>query len=678
MSSTRLLVLSLMCLIVVPGSLFTLPRNAEAQPVRRLETGYVRDVNRYRWTAAAEFSDNVAGWDARVRDFFSSDAFVLFGNRVSFRDENQLLWLFSRPFNQRITASIHGRSAWFSQSRVLSQDMYAGVLVSPYRSAQAEPFVGLAWDQRPGAAISDGLTPLRTDVGPAYGMRLALTPPPLQDYRLTFYADGNRQLINPRRGHAVHIAGSAEKTFENTRIGATVAYANLRRDAYQSISFLNRDTQTNSLSETIEATTSDTLLASLTLDAPVYRRLHLTSRLDLGLTNRFVRIRQAPADALFFDTDFNRRALDAEVALAYEDARLTSRLAVVSGAELERRRLANRDDLPPTQAAQKGNTLQQADYDRGHLSVLAQMRALFSPRVALTFDATASILRHDTPAMNSDDRDEAYQSAQLGLLLKLNRYVQMDLNLFGTSYHTVYLGADRSGENNVQRSLRLRPGIQWMPSSYTRIRFGSEVRATYTVDDFTLPGRRPKDQSARELRYEVESEHTLEGGSRLLAGGSVSNLFLGRLLWNQFAEIPSDTLRTYSGWIHVQSGKRIVADVGFRFFIRSDFDRAVTVRYDLVGADEAPLRDASGEPLTGSISRPGRAWIAQMGPTCAIIWPMQHNSRIRLDGWLNVQRVSQHLYGSLPEAAADRIRQSARRGTRTIIPNVSLSVLWNL
>src|SRR5690606_14867624 len=116
----------------------------------------------------------------------------------------------------------------------------------------------------------------------------------------------------------------------------------------------------------------------------------LTTTLDLAANDRLIRTLRAPEDALFFDTDFNRRALDAEVGLLYEHPRLLLRLAVRSGAEVEHRQLTNREDLPPTQAAQKGNLLQQADYDRGHFGLQAQARATLGPSV-LTFSANSSI-----------------------------------------------------------------------------------------------------------------------------------------------------------------------------------------------------------------------------------------------------------------------------------------------
>jgi hypothetical protein len=159
--------------------------------------------------------------------------------------------------------------------------------------------------------------------------------------------------------------------------------------------------------------------------------------------------------------------------------------------------------------------------------------------------------------------------------------------------------------------------------------------------------------------------------------GSYSDLHLGRLLWDDFAEIPFDTLRTYSGWVRLQvrRGEGITADAGFRFYIRSDFDRSTSIRYPRIDEDGTAVLDEQGKPVLASISRPGRSWIEQMGPTCSIAWPLGR-SMLRIDGWLNVQHVKRRLYGDLPELSAERIRAAGRSGDRLIVPNVSMTTSW--
>ncbi len=654
---------------------------ASAQDGQLIETGFERDVNRYRWTASTRLAQELGAWHFALDNRYRSDAFMLFGDRLSFRDENRLSWQIGAPVRQGIDTRIRGRSLWYTQSRVFTQELYSGLRLSPHRGLWIEPAVGLAWDRRPGIGAGDR-PPLRTDLGPAYAARMAWRPSPINDYQIRIEADAAYQVINPRRGRAVRLEGDVARRFDDVRLTTDVHYSNYRRDAYQAVSFLNRTTPTDRLSETVEATASDTLQIGLEVAAPLYRALQLTGRVDVGANNRRIRTLRAPEDALFFDTAFNRRAVEGQIGVGYGvdgGSGLMGRLSARAGAELERRRLTNREDLPATQAAQKTNLLQQADYDQGLFALQARGRAGMG-RLTLNFDGSSSILRHDTPEANLDDRDELYHNGQLGARVEVSRYLDADVRLLGTYYHTVYLNADRSSENNVQRSVRLRPAFTLTPGPRTRLRMTSELRATYTVHDFVLPGRRAADQSARELRYTGEAEHHFRGGMAVFAQGSLSDLRLGRLNWSEFAEIPFDTLQTYSGSVRfqVQTARGITADVGLRIFIRTDFERTAVVRYERADETGAILRDAEGTALTASITRPGRSIIEQVGPTCSISWPMRGGSHLRLDGWLNVQHVRTRLFGQLPDAAADRIRRAARRGERKIIPNVSMAASWTL
>lgn len=647
-----------------------------AQSSYELQTGFVRDVNRYQWLGTFSAIDEWGGWRLRAQNMFVSDAFALFENRYSFRDENRLRLSLERPLSPLMSLQIRGISSVFSQSRVHIHDVIAGIR---YRAASAlwvEPRAGASWDSRPGAALERASSPVRMDAGPSYGIDFAYTPAGIGEYAVNLRGQSMWQVIAPRRGRMLRLAGTADRTFGETDVALSIDLSSFRRDAYEAVSFLNREAS-DRLAETIEATRSDTLLAVLHLRRSLAPRLRLSGQLGFDGANRLVRALRTPADALFFDTDFRRRAVDAQVAVEYGTRWAEMSVALTTRAQVERRSLENRDVLPASEATQKTNLLRQADYDRGHLAVHARGRVSHG-KLSASFDGTASVLRHDTPAINPDDRDELYNHALIGLMVRFSRYLEADLRFFGTYYHTVYLDALRSAENNVQRSLRLRPTVRWRPTEQTRIELSSEVRATYTVDDFVLAGRRPKDQSARELRYDLTTEHRFGGNFVLRTSGSISDLHLGRLIWDRFAEIPFDTLRTYSGWIRMQTGRTFVADVGLRFFVRSDYGRATLVRYPRIGDDGEPVLDPEGAPIITSISRPGTTWIEQVGPTCAVAWRMQSQSSVRLEGWLNIQRVRQQLYGDLPDASAPIIRRHARRGETQMIPNVSLTVLWHL
>jgi hypothetical protein len=373
-----------------------------------------------------------------------------------------------------------------------------------------------------------------------------------------------------------------------------------------------------------------------------------------------------PQDALGYDTDFDRRTAEAEAALAWEGRRVGVGVTLRTGADVERRALVNRDDLPPTLAAQRGDLLRQADYDRGSLGLRARLRYDAAARLRLSAEGGASINRTDTPDSNPDDRDEAARDAALSVAWQLRPSLTVGARLSGTYVHTVYLSAQRSAENTVQRSLRLAPRIAWTPAPGTRLGMTTEIRATYTEDDYVLPGRIPRNQSAREVRYAVDGERA-RGAYVWRATASVGTLQLGRLLADRFAEVPQDTLRTYAAWLRVQTTGRVRAEIGVRAFVRTDYSRSLTIRYD---------RDDGAS--MGVVARPGRTTIRQIGPTTSLALPMRtFAATLRVEGWYVWQRVSERLYGALPPADARAIRRAARRGRSTVLPNLRLSVTYH-
>jgi hypothetical protein len=641
------------------------------------EGGFERAVNRYRWNAAVSSNFRIQGWDLAISDEYRSDAFLLFDDRLSFRDFNSARLEAGRALGTSSRIVARGRSDWFSLSRVLSQSLYGGIAWS-IGGVTLTPLLGIAMDRRPGVRQGDtGIVPLKSDAGPAVGAEFIVPRRETGGYTIEFVGRGYREEIAPRTSGVARFEGSAERSFEKTRLRLDLQGGTARRDAYQSASFLNRDDAVGRESETVESTRSDTLGGALSVVTPVTRSIQLMGSLAFNANNRNVRTLRAPQEALFFDSDFSRRTVEADAGAVFERGGTQIQVGIQGGAEIERRSLANEADLPPTQAAQKRDLLSQADYDRGFVTVQANLRVPLNSRTVLTLNGSANAIRHDTPIINPDDRDEIYYNGRVGFLYRPSRTLEVDLQAFGTYYHTVYLKSARSAENNVQQGLRFRPGIRWRPREGTRISLTSEVRATYTVEDFTLPGRRATDQAARELRYDLDLEHDLGPELRLLTEARVSDLRLGRFLDEVFAEIPIDTLRTYGGWIRLQSGRKITAEIGLRVFIRTDFDRAASVRYPRLGDDGVPEIDGNGNPVTTTISRPGRQRITQIGPTCALTWPMR-GGVLRFEGWYTVQRVSRSLYGDLPEASADVIRETARRGERIVIPNLALSMQWHL
>lgn len=625
-----------------------------------LDTAFERDVNRYRWSGMARADVTQGPWVIGMRNVFRSDAYLLFDNRLSFRDENRFKVDAVRLTDGLFSPTVRSTANWYSLSRVYHQDAWVGLRHVSEKGWWVEPSLGMVIDARPGALSGTGDAPVRTDGGPAGGLAFGVPMRDTGGYTTSVEGLVQVQRMAPRAARVVRLRAETGRTFARTTVNADMELASLRRDAYQAASFLNRDEAAIRRAETVESTVSDTLLVGMGVSTQLSDAVHVDLRVDAGLNARRVRSLRAPSDALVFDSDFGRQTVRMDLAAQWQFGNGYVRGGMNAGAEVEERQLDNAEDLPPAQAAQKLTLLRQADYDRGFLGLSLMGLVPLSRRVTAQFDGSANLLQHDTPEVNPDDRDELLYNGSMGLEYRVSRAMTFSTRLFGSWFHTVYLRAARSADNNTQRSIRLRPSLSWQPSAATRVRLESEVRATYTVDDFLLPGRRPTDQSAREMRYELEAEQAVGGGLRLKVDAAFSDLRLGRFLADEFAEIPFDTLRTWSGWVRLQTGGRITAEIGLRYFIRGDYDRSATVSYGDEGA---------------AITRPGRRRIDQIGPTTTIIWPMRKGTSIRLDGWAVVQRVSTRLYGALPEEEASAIRRAGDRGTRTLIPNLTVSML---
>ncbi len=642
------------------GWLLLLNQVATAQSGWTVHTGFVRDVSRYHWVADLNFMPVIGGWILSWQQRFVSDAFRYGVGRLNFRDEVWGSWMLTPATRAVLQPRLFGQMAWFNQSRVLTQQVLAGLRYQRRDEFWLEPALGIALDQRPGAG-GVTLPPLRTDYGPALNLRLGFRPQLPVGYMLRLEGGGLLQFLSPRRGLTAYADLLFQRQAEVFEVRMHLRSARFRRDTYQAVSFLNRTVATPP--QSIEATWSDTLQGSLLLQLPVHAHLHLRGHLSGQWFRRQIRFLRTPNDALFFNTRFDHRQLEGTLALLYTRGRLNLELALETGAEEEIRTLTNRRDLPAAQAFQKALLLRQADYARGYLTLSGQGH-LEIGRLTVGLRAHTSILRHDTPEVNSDDRDELQQLGRIDLRFQLTRALQLDLSLEGSLYHLVYLKAARSAENRVQRTLRLRPGLQWTPTPATRLSLQGEVRAAYTVDDFVLPGRQRQDQAARELSYRLQAKQALTSRLYIRLDGSYSDLQLGRLLWNRFAEIPFDTLRTYTGWLRLEARTASLrSSVGFRLFLRRDYLARLRITYP------GPKGTAA------TVSRPGQLWIVQIGPTCALYW-RRRSLTFSLEGWLTLQRLHRRLYGPLPEAAAERIRRAAWNGPRTRIPNLTFSLTW--
>ena len=635
--------------------LFASHKPLYAQPIE-VKTLFSSAIDRYQWRGEFRFAHLWKNYTFQVQNAFISDAFGT--DKLYFQDENRLRW----RLNKR-TLSLQGYSYYFGQ-----QQGHVHVIQGGYRAHWREHLsmsssVGVALDTRPGASLSPSAPPpLHTDIGPTLSLQTLWKVPSWNTYSVQLNASGEWHWISPRKSAQWHFEALINQQSAQNHLTFQLQHAHIRRDTYQALSFLNRTGSDIRSSEIIESNQTDSLTGVTRFQSLLGPFQLLAQAYYQGIWRRFRTLR-APANAVFYNTDLNRQMLTTEIHLSTGQHRKYWELTLRKESGFEKRKLANVAQLPPVQATLKQELLQQASFVRGLLEITSTLRWPLSSKLLWRSYLHTQIQRYDTPETNPDDRDEALYRIDTGLQYMPFSSLKILLQTSASLYHTVFLKAARSAENNKQYALRFYSSLYWQPLPQTRIEWHPEIRTTYTVEDFSLPARASRNQSARELRYRGKLEHHLQEDWYIRFEGHWSRLLLGRLNWKHFSEIPSDTLHTYGGWLRTGMGKKSAVEMGWRTFIRQETRRAISVTYPL----------ASGE---AQLTRPGRWWIIQLGPTCTLRWEVGNRKFISLEGWLQRQYQRAELWGQLPEADQPAIEKALRQGKRQWIPYLTLHTQW--
>ena len=206
-------------------------------------------------------------------------------------------------------------------------------------------------------------------------------------------------------------------------------------------------------------------------------------------------------------------------------------------------------------------------------------QVIFGKRDTIGYDASASLLRYDTPSTsNNDDRDEQTIIASLFWKRPIDQHLTISLLGGLQQTHFVFLKAERSSLSNKNSSIRFAPGLQWRSRS---LEFNPqfEVLANYTIYDFVLPGTAVRSFSFRQfsyrdsIRYIFRKDWAIEG-----------NLFIRRfdrgiMSWSEFTETPitMSTEQFFKLLMFVPATRIMRIGLGGRFYqlIQEPYSRSI-------------------------------------------------------------------------------------------------------
>ncbi len=259
-------------------------------------------------------------------------------------------------------------------------------------------------------------------------------------------------------------------------------------------------------------------------------------------------------------------------------------------------------------------------------NILGRMEVRPSDNDTIRAEGSGSLLQYDTPsALNYDDRDELSVLASLSYARRLSPIISVALTLSGQNVHVVFLRAQRSAQNNINRVIRLSPTV-YITGSVVTMQPQCEVLANYTVYDFEETAGATRSYSFRQMSYRDSMRVRLTSGLHIEAQLLLRYSERSSLSWTDFAETPQVSNSEYLAKMLIfSSGPGWSIGAGARAY---QFRQSTLV-----------LSVDQGGSL-GSL----RFW----APEAAIRYTASGGSTLSVSGWYEFQTVNEGTRRELP------------------------------
>jgi len=616
------------------------------------ESHFRRQLDSFFWNYSTSFTRNTPNYSVFFSNDFNSRLNLFDGEVRNVQDENRALIFFDSGLSSRFGFTGEASAYRYSNTNVKQDYLLGGITYRPDEVIAIKGLAGFMRDERNRLSDSGLMAGLRVNTQPFQAGDFLINSSVYADY-----AD-----ISPRTYQTYRINTAGQFDIDNFAMQADVQLSRNIRESYQASSFFNRQT-----SDFTEAVQSDTTGLQIRTLFPLFDVLE--SRLDIGFLNNNRTVTNNPLtddiEQTLYDTKILRQSFNLrfQTTLPLERTRIALGIAYTVGARDAR--LINTDNLTEEQARRRNEILQNSNFDQTRFELFTLNNFWIGDRNATTLSGNISIMNYDTPVINKDDRDELFIQGRLSNEHRFSEFFRTRVTLAGESVHTVYLFAERSIENNRRRSIRLIPEYTWDPFSWLQIRQQLLVRANYTIEDFELAGRQKNDQVSREFAINTQADFRLTGEWWLELSGSRSELRIGRLLWDEFREIPTDTLVTYNtrAMITHRSGG-LITSVGMRYHLKLDFlPRATIVAEDITD---------DGTVIQRTRSAPGKQRTFQWGPMVQMRLPLYSQNELLINGWYQMQGIQQKLYTVYPEEFRELFERAERNIRRKTFPNLEI------
>lgn len=620
------------------------------------EARFRRQMDSFFWTYSGVFERRTDDFSFELGNVFNSRFFLLRGEPQNIQDENIARLTGAFRVHDQAALLLESRSVRITSTNLRQDWAMAGLSWMPVEGYEVASLAGFMQDERSGIR-DDGLL---------LGLRASTGPFEAGDFLVQARMHADYGDISPRTFQNWRFGTTSLLNLDDFRLEADIGLARNIRDSYQASSFFNRD-QT----DFIESVRNDTTDIAATAFFPISPLIQ--ARVDFSTLVNVRRVQNvALVDGIedqLFDTQISRQQYTLRFEGRYQEGWADVRSGFLySIGNRQARLLSRRESLASEEAErQRTDILINSNFEQQRFELFGTAFIQAGAANTTQLSGRVSIFNYDTPEINRDDRDELFWQVLVSNRHQFSDQFRLNVLLAGEATHTVYLFSERSIENNWRRSLRLAPSVDWDPTPWLRTRHQFLVRANYTVDDFQLPGRPNNDQASREFRIQSDAEVRLDREWDASFSVSRSELRIGRLLWSEFREIPTDTLITWDARVLLnhQSGA-LQTSIGVRYFLKFDYLPRATVNAETPGAD------GGDTPVIRSRTAPGRQTTLQWGPLVTMRLPLYARNELFINGWYQMQSVWQRLYTEYPEEFREAFLRAERQARRVTYPNIEI------
>lgn len=575
----------LRAVIILIGLIFFLSKNTFAQvefdstqfsmpisSLSRLFSNFDKQLNTYYLNTGIDLNGSTAKFEYRINQNFRST--LLKSNQNSIRDEQFLLAIGKYRISNEWKQGVAIRSNIVSDDRQLGINQAAinqAVILSELYFIRGLVFT-------PYGGYSDNRQLNEIDNGPLYGLEGKINDLGLVDFGLTSTLRLENEDISPRKNAIRYLDLLVTNPF-NPKV---TNYFNTRFSQNRKDFYVDADSITSSefnINNNIESRTETTFLLQ---DRLVFSNLFdlfefdLNGRINYRTIDRNTRYKSTNIQSTsIFDTQIDELGLIIESSLFYK-SELSDAGININYTERDEKHLTKRFEGIDESFYEIRSELEGRKNNNSYRTTISFLGNIYFSRIdKLSLSLFHSKLKYVTPSdLNDDDRDELLTIGRLRYTRYLSPFFQFFTNLEGTFSHLVYLFAERSANNNINRVLRLSAGGYYNGAKFSSLN-NFEVSANYTVYDFQDVISNLRSISFRQFTATDSTNYRISKNFSFILTGYVKLTSQGELDWGNFAEAPQRYLQE----IFADPKFGIVSNtsffaLGFRYFSLNTF------RYD--------------------------------------------------------------------------------------------------